>query len=440
MEHKIKAEAFMKKYGMHYEDLDFDRRCKDFVSEMENGLEGKPSSLLMLPTYLTVSENIPAYKTVIVMDAGGTNFRIATVTFDERKKAVINDFKVFPMLGTNLKPNEEVSADEFFNTIADELLPLIGKSNTDSIGFCFSYPTEILPNKDGKLIRFTKEIDIKGLPGLEIGAGINAALRKKGVEKDKRFVLLNDTVASMIAGISASSRRTFSDYIGFILGTGTNTSYIEKSEKISKIDSAGLPEKMGINIEAGGFLKVPSGDIDKFFDAATVTPGQSIYEKMISGAYLGTLIYHVINFAIREGLFSADFADKFSHIRDITMRSVDEFCTYPDGDNLLAAFVEGNEDDRLTLYYLLDAVFERTAKLVAVNIASVMLKTGSGSDPTRPVCVVAEGTTFYKSKLLRPKLDYYSKIYINDRLGLWFEFQKLDNATLIGTAAAALLN
>ena len=31
---------------------------------------------------------------------------------------------------------------------------------SDKVGFCFSFPTDILPNKDGKLIHFNKEITI----------------------------------------------------------------------------------------------------------------------------------------------------------------------------------------------------------------------------------------------------------------------------------------
>jgi len=54
--------------------------------------------------------------------------------------------------------------------------------------------------------------------------------------------------------------------------------------------------------------------------------------------------------------------------------------------------------------------------------------------------VTAEGTTFYKSKLFRGKLDYYVKECLNDKLDVYCEFVQADHATLVGTAIAGLLN
>ena len=92
------------------------------------------------------------------------------------------------------------------------------------------------------------------------------------------------------------------------------------------------------------------------------------------------------------------------------------------------------------LYYLIDGVIERAAKFVAVNLAAIMQKTGKGKNPLKPVCITAEGTTFYKSKLFRDKLNYYVRTYLNDELNIYCEFVKAENATLIGTAIAGLLN
>jgi hexokinase len=122
------------------------------------------------------------------------------------------------------------------------------------------------------------------------------------------------------------------------------------------------------------------------------------------------------------------------------MYDVDQFCFYPYGDNVLAGLCEGSDDDVLTLYEIIDASFERAARLTTVIFAGILMHTGCGKNPTRPVCVTAEGTTFYKSKLFRQKLDYYVRSYLNDTLGVYVEFTRAENATLVGTAVAALLN
>jgi hexokinase len=75
---------------------------------------------------------------------------------------------------------------------------------------------------------------------------------------------------------------------------------------------------------------------------------------------------------------------------------------------------------------------------VTANISAVMSKTGAGTNPCRPVCVTADGSTFYKSKMFRDKLSYYVKTYMNDKKGQYCEFVKAENGNLVGTAAAGL--
>lgn len=437
---KLKTDEFLKKYGIYAGNIDIGAACETFINEMELGLKGEGSSLGMLCTYLSPEGNIPVDEPVIVMDAGGTNFRVAVVTFDKDRKPVIDDFKLYPMPGTQ----GEISKEEFFDSIARYLMPVINKSSR--IGFCFSYPTEILPNKDGKLIRFNKEVKVRDMKGVEIGKTLLETLKKKGADADKKFVILNDTVATLLGGKAAYPDRKFDSFIGFILGTGTNTCYIEENSNILKAQS--LKDKPGatiINIESGAYAKAPRGEIDLILDSKTVDPGTQQLEKMISGAYQGSLVTEVIRKAISEGLFSKNFAERFEKIEKLSSKAIDEFCAYPYSDKYVLSYcadndTEESENDRLTLYYLIDGVFERAARLVAINLASIILKTGKGKNPCMPVCVAAEGTTFYKSKLFRPKLDYYVRTYLNDKLGIYVEFVKAENATLIGTAIAGLLN
>lgn len=437
---KLEVKEFLKKYGMHADGIDIESGCEAFIDEMAGGLEAEDSSLKMLCTYISPEGEIPVNDPVIVMDAGGTNFRVAVVTFDDQKKPVIEDFKLYPMPGTN----GEISKEEFFITIVKYLEPVIHRSN--NIGFCFSYPSEILPNKDGKLIRFSKEVKVRDMVGEEIGRHLLETLKKCGVDAEKKIVILNDSVATLLGGKAAYPAREFDSYIGFILGTGTNTCYIEENAKIPKAPSlSGKPGSTIINIESGGYSKSPRGEIDVILDSLTNDPGNQQFEKMISGAYQGSLITGVIRKAIFDGLLSKAFFNRFGKIDHLSSRDIDEFCFYPYSDAYLLSNCVNHDTpdcdkDRLVLHHLIDGVIDRAARLVAVNLASIILKTGKGKNPCLPVCVTAEGTTFYKSKLLRGKLDYYVRAYLNDKFGIYCEFVKAENATLIGTAIAGLLN
>ncbi|MCX7843456.1 MAG: hexokinase [Clostridia bacterium] len=429
-----KVNDFLIRYNMHYDCIDFDESCSEFIKDMEAGLEGKESSLMMLPTYISMEKEIPADEPIIVMDAGGTNFRVAVVCFDKDRKAVIEDFKLFSMPGTK----GEIGREELFSTIAEYMKPVLGKSN--KIGFCFSYPTEVHANRDGKLISFSKEVKVRDVEGLFIGENLIKTIKQMGYSGDKSIVLLNDTVATLLGGRAFHPDRSFDGYMGFILGTGTNTCYIEENRNIRKIpelkNSAG---SMLINMESGTYSKIPRGKFDIEFDNSTKNPGKYAFEKMMSGAYQGGLTLTVIKGAIEEGLFSGDFALRAKGFKELASKEIDDFLLYPYGDNVLAKLC-ADDSDRLVLYYLIDAIFERAAKLVAVNLTAVMMKTGKGTNPCSPVCITAEGTTFYKSRLFKIKLDHYIRTFTNDKKSLYCEFVKAENTTLIGTAIAGLLN
>ena len=69
-----------------------------------------------------------------------------------------------------------------------------------NIGFCFSYPIEMFPNKDGRALYFSKEIKADEAAGQMIGQSLNLAIRRMGESGRKHVVLLNDTVATLLAG------------------------------------------------------------------------------------------------------------------------------------------------------------------------------------------------------------------------------------------------
>jgi hexokinase len=430
------VKEFLSKQDMYHGDVSIPETCEVFLSEMDKGLAGKKSSLAMLPTYIDIEQELPRDKPVIVMDAGGTNFRVATVTFTRAGAAQIADFEVYPMPGIAA----EVGKDEFFGTMAGYVRRIASKS--PNIGFCFSYPIEMFPSKDGRALYFSKEIKAPEAAGQMIGENMGQALNRLGFSESKHFVLLNDTVATLLAGRAEASGRRYDSYIGFILGTGTNTAYVEQNKNIKKARDLDASHSQIINVESGGFGKAPRGRIDKAFDKASVSPGVNTFEKMISGAYIGPLCLVTAFAAAKAGLFSPAAAQKLADTTVATTKDISSFLSCPEGgDNTVSkALIDATEDDIATMYYLVDALVERAAKLTAINLTSACLKSGKGLNPCRPICIVAEGTTFYRLKFLRPKVEYYLKQYLVEKKHVHYEVVNVDNATLIGAAIAGLTN
>jgi len=453
-----KTKNFLSQYDMQPDRIDLYADYKMFVSEMQNGLTDHAGSLKMLCTYIRTDRDIPTGEPVIVIDAGGTNFRVAVVTFDGVNNPLVEDMATYPMPGTT----GEISRNEFYALIVSYLAPVIHRSN--KIGFCFSFPTSITPERDGLLISFCKEVNVRDMNNELIGASLNQALKESGVAREKSIILLNDTVATLLGGKAACPNRVFDSFAGLILGTGLNTCYIENNANILKYpDVAGQPGSTIINIESGGYDRFAGGEFDRRLDNMTSDPGRQKFEKMVSGVYIGRIILEVLHQAAADGLFSDSCKERIDRLQDLTAKEVDDFCYFPyDHSNPLGecvkgnadfsivrdmqmntgfAFSEGNsqpEDDRQMIYYLIDAVFERAARMVAVNLAAVIHQSGKGTNPCAPVLITAEGTTFYKAKLFRCKLDYYVRTFLNDQLGLFCEFIKVDNSTIIGAAIAGL--
>jgi len=435
-EARNRVKTFLANQGMYHEDINIQETCDLFLDEMDKGLAGRDSSLAMLPTYIEMERELPRNRPVIVMDAGGTNFRVATVTFKDQGDPEIADFRVFPMPGIK----KEVSRQQFFGTMAGYVADIIGKS--ESVGFCFSYPIEMFPSKDGRVLHFSKEIKAPEVVGQMIGAGLNEAIVESTASDAKRMVLLNDTVATLLAGRGQVGGPLFDSYIGFILGTGTNTAYVEHNSNITKAPDLDPTKSQIVNVESGGFGKAPRGSIDEQFDASSVSPGVYAFEKMISGAYLGPLCGFAARVAAEAGLFSAEAAKKVLTLQTTTTKDISEFMATPeDGVNLLsAAMKDADPTDVAVLYYLADALIERAAKLTAINLSSAAIKCGKGHNPCRPVCIVAEGTTFYHLTSLRQKVEFYLKQYLVDTRKIYYRIVSVENATLLGAATAGLTN
>jgi len=412
--------------------------------DMEEGLVRDPSNppgqgpaLDMIPTWANPPESSPKDKSVIVIDAGGTNFRACLVRFDPEGKPEISDMKKTAMPATD----REYGKKEFFETIASYLDHL--KDKADRIGFCFSYPMSITPEGDGRVIQFSKEIKAKEVIGSLVGESLSAALVERGWKKPAKIVLLNDTVAALLAGASsATGGKAYDSYVGFILGTGMNAAYIEYGT-IAKLASAAfkVPQAQIVVCESGKCNKIARSSFDETLDKTTTAPGLFGFEKMCSGAYLGPLGRLALVGAAEAGLFSDAVSPSFAKLEILELKDMDQFFygPYRTDTRLGAILVKGSEADREIAFRILDAFVERSARLAAANIAAVVIKSGKGGNPARPVSVLCEGTTFLRTHNLRERVVGYLNKVLTEERGIWYEIVTMENAVTLGSAVAALI-
>ena len=425
--------AFLKSNSAYYGDIDTKKAVRIFMEDMKRGLDGEESSLPMIPTYIETEREIPRGKKVVALDAGGTNLRAAVFSIDPQGKPIIENFRKGTMPGFH----HEVSAGEFFQTFADFIEDIAGIS--DTIGFCFSYPAEIFPGKDGKLIQFTKEIKAPEVEGSVIGENL---IRYLGSSKASRVILLNDTVADLLAGMAAHQDKKYGSYIGFILGTGINACYIESNDNITKIRSSDPGGSQVINIEAGFFNKMPRGRLDDMVDSDTQKPGVQLFEKMISGAYFGKLCTVAIKEAAAAGLFTKDTNTLFSESGPWSTADVDRFLHNPwNADSALIPLLDGiGGSDRNMVFHLINDLLERTALMTSVSMAAIILKSGKGDDPLYPIGLGIDGTTFYRFFDFRFRVEKYLREILSGDIRRYYEILQIEDAPLIGAGIAGLIN
>jgi hexokinase len=437
---------FARYYGFHYDNWDPMALVKDVLIDMERGLSGLSSSLPMIPSYIFPVSKVPPGKTVLALDAGGTNLRASLVHFDEYGAAVAEGTRKIPMPGTKGHVNEQ----QFFDQIAEAALPLLSNSGIEGIGFTFSYPMEVTADADGILMAFSKEVAAPDVIVKAIGKGLRDALARQGCKYGGRIVLLNDTVATLLSGLASipadgEPERPKNAYgfsggpvIGFILGTGFNTAYPETH--IPKIGFESVDAPQIVVCETGNFNIRYRGQLDREYDSTTKNPGTYTLEKAASGAYLGPLTLHILKQAIKDKVLCFKKSDELLAMPHLETRFLNEFTHTPlAAEGPLGSLFGLDEGGALaTVQYLTSIITERGALFSAAVLAAVVQRMNPCREPYAPVRIAVEGTTYLIYKGMRRSLESWLHQMLNKGKPRPYIISPVEQASLFGAAVAAM--
>lgn len=381
------------------------RVCLDrLLREMELGLAGK-GSLPMIPSYLSLNITPSAEQPCCVMDAGGTNLRVARAVFSPDGRCRIEDIQKSAMPGTR----GMLSCEEFYNTLA-EFVKSTGA--TERIGFCFSYNVRLERTLDGILDSWSKEVQVPDAPGKPVGASL-----KRAVGDDCRYVcVLNDTVAALLGARTCNPEVT----IGLILGTGINVCYCEPSRNIPKLPADIKTDSMIISTEVGEFDGFPKSTFDEAVIQASDDPAIYRAEKQCAGAYLGKLIQQAWQEAAKEGLILEAFR------KPVTLPQISSYLAgeYP------ALPVDPGAVE------IAETMIHRAAKIAAILSAGAILK--SCSDGSQASMVI-EGSQYWKLTGFAKWFDRELEKILQPH-AISVSVTKVENSCMTGAALAAYAN
>jgi len=413
------VEQFLQKHNQSTNNIDVAKMVSLAMAEMQNGLRSNNSTIPMIPTYL---QNIGRDKIKpgkrLLIDAGGTNFRSAVGYFDEKGNVVLQNLQKTKMPASD----ELLTKQQFYDKIAQNVAYLL--DDCTDVGFCFSYQVDMQPNMDGKACAFSKEVKAPEVVGTFVGAETLSAIKRHS-PTDRKIVILNDTVATLLGGMAISNKQ-YSAYVGYIFGTGTNLCYIEDTKNITKV--AGLPQgKMLINTEMGGCSCFTQGDFDKIVANSTADPGKQHFEKMSSGKYLADIIYQAFKFGAEERLF-----ERSINLVDFQLKDISAFLN---GEQNFVYNIFQCDADRQKAREICLNLIDRSAKMGAILNASAVIM--SCQDTTVPVAIVAEGTTFNKLPTFRDNFQkYLHEIFAPH--GITFDIVQGEELNLVGTLMATM--
>lgn len=361
-----------------------------FLSEMEAGLAGTPSSIRMIPSFVTEVPTGVETGTIWAVDMGGSNLRVVEVLL--RGGGVIEQ-------GRQIKREIPLAlmhapAPALFDFVAAQLKEA-GCADGDTTGFTFSFPVAQTAVNAGRLIAWTKGFSNAGAVDADVMALFSDACARQGV-RPNLTALVNDTVGTLMS-------RAYSDplcSVGVILGTGTNAAYVERTARISKWQGA-ITDRMLINMEWGAFgsgtafSMLPFHAADNEMDTLTPNEGGQRYEKMISGMYLGELTRLLLVSLHSEGaVFAPTAATGDSVPRGLSRQLMTPWAvetrllstlsadTSPELDAVAAVLRDelgmprSTLADRRIVQEVSDLVVRRAARLAAMGVAAVLTRMG----------------------------------------------------------------
>ncbi|KXS14942.1 hypothetical protein M427DRAFT_57092 [Gonapodya prolifera JEL478] len=369
--------------------------AKDMLAKMEVGLARENTEMKMLASFVRKRPTGHEVGTVYALDFGGTNFRVCQLDLTDdasgyRFHAV--KFKIPEEL--KLAPGEKLfdffadSVNSFLNqqgitlTAPGAVPDLREQLKKAKLGFTFSFPIQQLALDKGILLQWNKGFNNPGVVGSDVVELLHHAFDRKGIPF-RVTALVNDTVGTLLANGYKNPNTT----VGAIIGTGTNAAYWESVDRIRKWtgDKSG---DMVVNTEWGAFT--PQARLlttyDKRLDDESINPGMQVFEKMISGRYIGEIVRlilvdlhsrgHILTNVPRlPAKLTTPYEFDTEYLSRLAVEQVQTSSPYPIVQQVMAEVgVQVLEDDRRKILEIAELVALRSARISVAGVAALILQ------------------------------------------------------------------
>ncbi|XP_008290687.1 putative hexokinase HKDC1 isoform X4 [Stegastes partitus] len=409
-----KVDRFLHAMRLHDDQLnDISAR---FQAEMKKGLSAESNAaaaVKMLPTHVRSTPDGSEKGQFMALDFGGSKFKVLQVKVREgmgiRKGGVEMDEKTYRI------PKELLTGrgTELFDHVTESLKDFLHERNISlekkhPLAFTFSFPCEQTALNRGLLLSWSKNFRARGLQGKDVVQVLRDSIDRTGGMDMEVLAMVNDTVATMMTcGFDDQYCQA-----GLIIGTGTNACYMEELRHVDLVE--GDEGRMCVNTEWGAFgddgaLDDFITEFDRDVDAASNNPGKQIFEKMISGMYLGELVRLVVLKMAKVGkLFDGRVSDALRTKGKITTAHVAAMEEYKNGLKNTRTILEEldlspSDDDCIAVQHISTIVSFRSSNLVAAGLAAILTRIKHNRNRRALRITVGVDGTVYKTHPQYPK-------------------------------------
>ncbi|XP_018414384.1 PREDICTED: hexokinase-2 isoform X1 [Nanorana parkeri] len=393
-------------YHMRLSDETFLEISNRFHKQMEKGLgaETNPTaSVKMLPTFVRSTPDGTENGDFLALDLGGTNFRVLRVKVsDNGTKKVEMENQIYAIPEDLMRGSGSQLFDHIAECLANFMEKLNIKDQTLPLGFTFSFPCHQSKLDESILVNWTKGFKACGVEGKDVVTLLRNAIKKRGDFDIDIVAVVNDTVGTMMTcGFDDQNCE-----IGLIIGTGTNACYMEDMRHIDLVE--GDEGRMCVNMEWGAFgddgsLDDVRTEFDREIDMGSLNPGKQMFEKMISGMYMGELVRLIlVKMAKEDLLFGGRITADLLTTGHFETRYVSEIEKDKEGVKTAHAILsklglEPSHEDCVATHRICQIVSTRSANLCAATLSAVLRRIRENKGVERLRSTVGVDGSVYKN-------------------------------------------
>jgi len=358
------------------------------LNEFNEGLSKETHPLAPVKMFPTYVRDVPNGKgkfeegKFLALDLGGTNFRVLLINLNGDQFKMENEIFAIPqsiMLGTG---------EQLFDHIAECLSNFMDKQGVKSyklpLGFTFSFPCSQEGLTKARLVTWTKGFKCEGVEGEDVVELLRAAIKRRSDVDIDVMAVVNDTTGTLMS----CAHKNKECRVGLIVGTGTNACYMEKLDNVELWkEEKDNPRQVIVNTEWGAFgdngvLDFIRTQWDEDLDNMSLNNGKQLFEKMISGMYMGELVRCVLADLTKKGLlFGGNGSEQLFTPHTFDTKLVSEIESDNKGEYTQTRLVlemlgldHASDEDCINVKLVCARVSTRAAYLVSAAVATILNK------------------------------------------------------------------